>query len=531
MPGLDKRIVARLDFARALRRILVDTETDLIVAPHYEHLYNAAGHELAKHAASLLRDGKYETDLPFSISVPKARGFTRAGSSLHPIDRIVYQLIADELAVPIESEIDRQRVFSNQLIEPDPGGQMFRAASDAYEDMQGMLKFQARSHDFIVKLDIANYYERLPQHAMINLLASIGCEPELVSFTEKMLLAFQQRQSIGLPQGLFPSDLLGNFFLISFDAQCELRGVKSLRYSDDIYIPCKSYNDARKLLSWASDMLRRDSLYLNEAKSMITRADTLVAEEREVEELFLQTVNDLRDVGLDVGYYGYGFVTDMAAPIYDVRAADAEKAVEALQDLLREDNDSRPDYIAKIDKFALPILGRLSSDLGIDRALLGIHSRPYLTQIYATYLARFVGSNADLVDCLAGLAVSADIGHYEQMLLLRTLMNSESLSQQYVLDLARILTDQASPEPVRALAAMLTTKFGSAAQQRVVKLRYEDEGSPYMRAALLYCATWMTRADRNTCKRVWGPHSVVNGILASVLESTANRTKSTNPGT
>jgi hypothetical protein len=83
--------------------------------------------------------------------------------------------------------------------------------------------------------------------------------------------------------------------------------------------------------------------------------------------------------------------------------------------------------------------------------------------------------------------------------------------------LLNYLGDPREAEPIRALSAILAAKFGSAQQQRAVKLRYDDETSPYMRAALLYSARSMSPGDRNTCKRVWGSHNVVNGILASTI--------------
>jgi hypothetical protein len=39
-----------------------------------------------------------------------------------------------------------------------------------------------------------------------------GCAPEVARLLEEVLLAFQERNSFGIIQGVFPSDLLGNFY-------------------------------------------------------------------------------------------------------------------------------------------------------------------------------------------------------------------------------------------------------------------------------------------------------------------------------
>jgi hypothetical protein len=162
-------------------------------------------------------------------------------------------------------------------------------------------------------------------------------------------------------------------------------------------------------------------------------------------------------------------------------------------------------------------LTALSFDLAIDRALKGLDSRPYLAQLYAVYLSRFVSGNDALVDAIMNLVGQSNVGAYERMLLLAALQSCSDLASRHIRTILGLMQDRRQPEPVRALSAILGLKFGSAQQQRAVKARYEEEQSPFMRSALLYGAKWLSKGDRNTCKRVWGAHSMVNGILASTI--------------
>jgi hypothetical protein len=42
--------------------------------------------------------------------------------------------------------------------------------------------------EFILKADISNYFERLPQHHLVNLMAAAGCSQEVVK--ERLINAF-----------------------------------------------------------------------------------------------------------------------------------------------------------------------------------------------------------------------------------------------------------------------------------------------------------------------------------------------------
>lgn len=209
MPGLDRKILSEVDHENLMNQIRIDVRTDFILAPHLNIVFVNSPDETWGRVEELLKSGNYAPDLPITMSVPKERGFTRPGSILQPFDRIVYQLLIDSSSVMLEEQLDRDRTFSHVLSEENE--LMFEAAHECWERFQDKVLELCQTSNFIVKADIANYFERIPQHHLINLMNSSGCPGPVVNLMEELLLAFQERDSFGIIQGVFPSDMLGNF--------------------------------------------------------------------------------------------------------------------------------------------------------------------------------------------------------------------------------------------------------------------------------------------------------------------------------
>lgn len=217
------------------------------------------------------------------MSVPKERFFTRPGSILRPADRIMYQAVLDNVMEQLEEGHDRSRSFSH--VPSDEDEQMFEPNHRSWERFQHRIAEICDESEFVLKADISNYFERLPQHNLVNLMSAAGCAPEMVGLLEEMLLAFRERGSSGIIQGVYPSDALGNFYLSALDAHCELDEIPSARYVDDIYMGFPSEVEARKGLASLIETLPKDGLHLNEHKSKIMPADEVIREETAVDRL------------------------------------------------------------------------------------------------------------------------------------------------------------------------------------------------------------------------------------------------------
>ena len=101
-----------------------------------------------------------------------------------------------------------------------------------------------------------------------------------------MLETWSGKFSYGIPQGLFPSDLIGNYFLTIVDTYFAALGIKSLRYVDDIYCIHPNLREAKASLSPLCRFLREIRLDMNESKTRIVGVSELEQEETQLDRLF-----------------------------------------------------------------------------------------------------------------------------------------------------------------------------------------------------------------------------------------------------
>lgn len=124
--------------------------------------------------------------------------------------------MVDAIAERAEAQLDRARVFSHVSLTDDPEFRMFKSNDECWKEMEAARNKRCRDKrfPFAIKADIACFFERIYQHNLINLLRAAGCDPRCINLLEKMLLVFTGKDSHGILQGMFPSDLLGNFYLV-----------------------------------------------------------------------------------------------------------------------------------------------------------------------------------------------------------------------------------------------------------------------------------------------------------------------------
>lgn len=413
-------------------------------------------------------------------------------------------------------------------MQPGSEGHLFEPEHLCWDRFQISLRKLASKGGYFVKADVANYFERVPQHHLINLMIASGCSPEAVRLLEEMLLAFQERDSFGIIQGVFPSDLLGNFYLSDIDAYCEIYGISSVRFVDDLYLRFGSLPDARRGLIRIINRLRQEGLHLNEYKSGIRAAQNIIREETELDHLFSQTVEEIREErkagkeSIEV-VTGYGFAAgwefeeededdEEEDDEYDLTNVAIERLYESIEDYPRQAD--------KIERFCLPFLRASGSDIGVQRALNGVVERPHLSRLYLSYLSRFVPTERAVSKNLAELLDSPMLVlDYQRMYLLGALMGAAKIDRNTVNSALRLLGQSSVGQEVRALAAIFAARHGTPQQRRTVRLSYENEESAYVRAAILYASRHFTGTEQKVCTKAWGGHNTLNALIGHALRS------------
>jgi hypothetical protein len=304
--GIDPAILKTIDWELADRRVLVDVRSDFIYAPHLSSVFRHASAALIEEVKSELDSGRFAPALPITIEVPKSsrmqmapvgsRGptFSRAGGILLPKDRLLYQALGDQAAPLIEKNTDRDRSYSHRFIKKSD--EMFESSRSSWVRMQKRLhKLSGSETGYVIKADVANCFASVNQHTLIDLLESIGYPASLKNALDTVLvLNTGDRNSRGLLQGIFPSDLLGNFYMNPIDQMLKDLGVFSVRYVDDIYIFVSSVSHAEEVARKLTKSLRDYGLILNESKSKLINSKSLVIEEPDLEKLFSDAVDELK---------------------------------------------------------------------------------------------------------------------------------------------------------------------------------------------------------------------------------------------
>ena len=166
---------------------------------------------------------------------------------------------------------------------------MFEDYRDSYSKFIDLQHKYATSSQYshCIKLDIANYYERIYHHKMQQLLERLRVPGPVTSGVCLLLRKLANGDSHGIPQGLWPSDYLGNIYLLYLDEFLKTKGFQAIRYVDDYRIMCHSDRDARIILKECCGVLRGIGLNPQPLKTSIVSVEKLNPELKPLTEQFL----------------------------------------------------------------------------------------------------------------------------------------------------------------------------------------------------------------------------------------------------
>lgn len=420
--------------------------------------------------------------------------------------------MTDLIAPEAEKAIDRSSVFSYRLLSDDPEGYMFAPSGECFSSFSHALlsHLGKPAVSYVVVADVASFFERLNLHVLPNLLESAGCVSGAVRFLNKLLLSFSQQNSYGIAQGLFPSDFLGNFYLCSIDERHKATGVASIRYVDDIYGFFESSRDARLHLVRLASWLRTDGLGLNEAKSSVRRSDEVRYEETEIDSLLTEATAEVESELERADFYGSTVSWDQ---LDERESPEVEVKLEATHRLFDFDTES-PGLRRKIDSFCLAAFTASFDTYAVEYVVKRFLGRPHMAQPFTKYLKAVSRSDETILPRMAELLSSGDLLFDFQRLWLYALLDLEKSPTAGVLDSAvRDLQDEGRDPTVRAACAVMIGKHGGPAQRRILRTRYENEQSPYVRAAILYAVRDFPKSERDACFRAWEGHDEIHPLI------------------
>lgn len=199
---------------------------------------------LKEHREELLqsiRDGSYEPSPVRRKEIPKPDGGVRKLGIPTVVDRVIQQGIAQKL----------QNIWEPQFSDSSYGYRPKRSGQQAIEKVK---EYAEEGYRYAVSVDLSKYFDTLNHELLMNLLHRKIQDMRILRIIKKYLKSGVMENGVvskteeGSPQGGPLSPLLANIYLNEFDWEMCGRGVKTVRYADDIVVFAKSKRAAERLM-------------------------------------------------------------------------------------------------------------------------------------------------------------------------------------------------------------------------------------------------------------------------------------------
>lgn len=238
--GLLEEILSADNLNKAFKRVKSNKGAHGVDGMGVEHLlqyFKDNGEELTK---SIL-DGKYRPNPVRRVEIPKDNGKMRKLGIPTAVDRVVQQAIAQRLSP----------MFEPQFCETSYG---FRPNRSAHDALKKCKEYANQGYTYVVDMDLEKFFDMVNQSKMIEILSRTVQDGRVISLIHKYLIAgamdegrFEETDK-GLVQGGSISPLCSNIILNELDHELEGRGIRFVRYADDMLLFAKTKRSAKRML-------------------------------------------------------------------------------------------------------------------------------------------------------------------------------------------------------------------------------------------------------------------------------------------
>lgn len=218
-----------------------------------------------KELATSLQMGTYRPNKVRGIEIPKANGGKRLLGIPTIRDRVVQQAISQVMG----------RYFEKTFTASSHGFRPSRGTGSALEEAVGHIR---EGKTKLVDIDLKNFFDEVNQERLMWLIGQRMGDNRLLDLIRKTLRSgiliggVESQRTKGTPQGSPLSPLLSNIVLDELDQELERRGLRYVRYADDLLIFTGSTKSAERVYRGVrAYVTERMKLKVNEEKSGIRK--------------------------------------------------------------------------------------------------------------------------------------------------------------------------------------------------------------------------------------------------------------------
>jgi len=224
-----------------------------------------------------LENREYEPRTPRQIDVPKKNFHLRPASILHPEDLVVYSAIILEEYEKIKKALDwsAKECRYSHILRDDPteSNQWDEFEKPLWTEMSDKKINYAAKFDYVLETDISGYYENIDIERTTSTFKQITGRQDLGNELRHLLRPWAKPRNRGLPQGYSPSDVLAEIYLDSIDKHMVNSGYTHIRYNDDFFVFCNSFDEAVEAQNILEREFRIRGLNMKSGKTDILKSD------------------------------------------------------------------------------------------------------------------------------------------------------------------------------------------------------------------------------------------------------------------